>query len=49
MEVEAMTQAFNVYCDESCHLDLPGVSIYPLRELCAIIEKRKIVAIDWEE
>jgi len=44
-----MTQVFNIYCDESCHLDLPGVSIYPLREVCATIAKRgRIIVADQE-
>jgi len=36
-----MAQAFNIYCDESRHLDLPGVLIYDVREVCAIIGNGK--------
>ncbi len=32
-----MAQIFDIYCDESCHLDLPAVLIYQVREVCAII------------
>ena len=43
MEVEAMPQAFNVYCDESCHLEhdrqkvmILGATWCPLDEKIAI-------------
>jgi len=36
-----MAQVSNIYCGKSCHLDLPVVLIYHVREVCAIIGKRQ--------